>query len=117
MPITVTEIAANTATIMFYWGDNEVNIVYRPGLVTEKIIAQMLALANMDEDSILTQMQAFNKSLARLISRWDVLEADGSMYPLEPDKLADLSFMFRARVIQAILGDIRPEALTPQTGN
>ena len=113
MPITVNEIAANTAIVTMLWGENTVNITYRPGVVTEKTIAQMLAFADMDESTLMAQMKAFNELLAHLIKEWDVLEND-VMFPLEPDRLAELSFMFRAKVIQTILGDIRPEAIAPQ---
>ena len=113
MPITVNEIAANTATVTMFWGENSVNITYRPGVVTEKTIAQMLAFADMDESTLMAQMRAFNELLAHLIKAWDVLE-NNVMFPLEPDRLAELAFMFRAKVIQTILGDIRPEAMAPQ---
>ncbi len=60
MPITVNEIAANTATVTMFWGENSVNITYRPGVVTEKTIAQMLAFADMDESTLMAQMRALD---------------------------------------------------------
>jgi hypothetical protein len=113
MPITLIEIASNTANVRFTWGANEVNIVYRPGLVTEKVLAQLMDFTNLDESTLMAQMREFNELLARLMVSWDVMDGE-VVVPITPDRLSEIPILFRAEVIQAMLGDIRPEAMTPQ---
>lgn len=115
MPVSLAKIAANTATVKFLWGEDDVNIVYRPGLVTEKIFTTLNHL-NEDgatDEEALAGFGSLNDILARLIVSWDVYEdAEQSvMFPIVASRLAELPIMFRGRIIKEIVSDIRPEAL------
>jgi hypothetical protein len=117
MPITFSQIAANTATISFPWAGETINLVYHPGLVTEKTIAQVQGMAKMDASTMETGFLAFNTMLAYLIKSWDVYEDEVNtvMFPLDPLRIAELPVMFRMRCIQEIMSDIRPNDLAPQS--
>lgn len=114
MPITLAKMASNTAEVTLQIGEDTVTAVYYPSRVTEKVFAQLQSFAKMTEDTIIEQFGSLNEMLANLIKSWDVLNEDGSMYPLTPEALADLPLFFRTTLIQAIMGDIRPETLAPQ---
>ena len=123
MGLTLSQIAQNTASVTFQYeivhedGSREsqpVTIVYFPGRVTEKTLATMSALGTLDQASLVSGFEAFNSTLAGLIKSWDVLNDDGSMFPLEPVRLAELPVFFRIEVVNAILGDMRPEMIAPQ---
>lgn len=115
MPVTLAQIAANTASVTFAVGNETVTIVYYPGRVTEKTIAQTEAMKTMTGETMEARYSAFNTALAGLIQSWDVMEDDGvTMWPLEPGRLAELPVGFRMQVIGAILGDLRPETAAPQ---
>lgn len=110
MPISLSKIANNEASTSFQYGEDKISLKYYPGRVTEKLFAQMLAFSSMDESSILTQFADFNAMLCRLIKSWDVYEDDEQtvMFPLDPERLAELPFAFRIGCISAITGDMRP---------
>lgn len=115
MPVTLAKIAANTASVTLAVGAESVTITYYPGRVTEKTIALTQAMASMTGETMAASYARFNEALAGLIQRWDVLEDDGAtMFPLLPERLADLPVGFRIQVMSAILGDLRPEAPAPQ---
>ncbi len=67
----------------------------------------------------MTGFQSLNQVLAELIKSWDVFEDDEQtvMFPLTPDRLAELPIPFRMAVLNAVLEDIRPNSQTPQTQN
>lgn len=116
MPVTLAKIASNTASVTLHVGEDTVTIVYYPGRVTEKAIATLNAFGKMDTSRLEEDFSAFNHMLAHLIKSWDVLEDDGeTMFPLEAKRLAELPVGFRMGVINAIMSDIRPEQMAPQT--
>lgn len=120
MPITLAKIASNTADLTFKWGDDTVSLTYYPGRVTEKVLADMQAIGRLsaasDETAMLQSFTDFNTMLAGLLKQWDVYEdaEQTVMFPLQPERLAELPFFFRMATIQAIIGDIRPEMIAPQ---
>lgn len=115
MPITLAKITSNTAEISMMVGEDTVNVTYYPGRVTEKTIAQLQGYADVNPDHFAETVHEVNVLMANLIKSWDVLENDEvTMFPLDPERLAELPFMFRTKVVVAIMQDIRPEADAPQ---
>ncbi len=117
MPITLNEIAANTATVTFQFGDNPVTVVFYPGRITERVLtAGNFAKRGDDPASIEAGVEDFNAILAGLVESWDVLENDGkAMIPIDAKRFADIPLIFRTRVFQEIIGAFRPEMVAPQT--
>lgn len=116
MPISVAKIAANTASVTLPWAGDTVTVSYYPGRVTEKALTVLNAFTNMNEKSLASDFEAFNVMLANLVKGWDVFEDDAEtiMFPIEAARFPDLPFGFRMGIVQAIMVDIRPEALAPQ---
>jgi len=113
MPITLAKMTANTSTAKLDWGEDEVNIVYRPGKVTEKLFAQLAGIEQFTEKTIGPGMADYNATLADIIVSWDVMEGE-TMFPIDPIRFPELPLMFRMQVVYAIMGDIRPENLAPE---
>lgn len=113
MPITLAEMTADVATVTFEWGENEVNVTYHPGKVTEQLFTQLGALENLTGANVKQAMEDFNATLADIVSSWDVLEGK-TMFPIDPKRFPALPLMFRMRVASSIVNDIRPENLAPQ---
>lgn len=116
MPLSLSQIAANTASVTFPFAGESITVTYYPARVTEKTIAQMQAFANANETTIGSGFAAFNDILVHLIKAWDVYEDEEQtvMYPLEVERLAELPIAFRMKVLEAIMGDISPEAIASQ---
>lgn len=119
MPLTLKNISQNIAACSFEFAGETVTMVYWPGLVTEKVFAELQALGKAKNENVLDSFTEFNGMLVRLIKSWDLYEDDEqtSMFPLDANRLSELPISFRMAAIQAILSDIRPEAMTPQTLN
>ena len=114
MPISMQQIAANTATATFRYNEEDVTIVYLPSLVTEKTFAQLTTIDSLkDTSQIAESFASLNDVLSRLIKSWDVYddEAMTVMFPLDPTRLAELPIAFRMKALQAIMGSLNPEAM------
>ena len=111
MPISFNQIANNSAKVTFRYGDDPITIEYYPGRVTEKTFAQLNMFASVNETSLETSFEAFNEVLSSLIKWWDVYDDDAQtvMFPTTPDRLSELPIPFRSQVLEAIMGDIKPE--------
>jgi hypothetical protein len=131
MPVTVGQITSNIAKASFTVTITEededggertyqeqVNLKYHPGRITEKTMALANAFNTLsvdDVEAIIGGFRAFNDELVRLIKWWDVLENDReTMFPLEASRLEELSFNFRGQLLMAMVEDVRPEAVAPQ---
>lgn len=116
MPLSFSKIAAKTATITLPVDEETVTVVYYPGRITEKTIAQFQAMAAMNESNVMDGYAGFNEALCYLIKSWDVLDDAVDppvMFPLEPKRMAELPIGFRLQVITAIVEGINPEAVLP----
>lgn len=119
MPITLSKIASNTATVTLQIDEDTVHIVYCPAKITEKTIAQLQSFGNLDAETFQEGFSLFNDLLATLIKSWDVYEDDEQsiMFPIDIKRLPELPLIFRAQVLATILKDVRPEAIAPQMMN
>ena len=119
MPVSFSQIARNTATVTITGGtlgEDSITIVYYPARITDNLLNSMQMLMTIDQagaSSGIDGITSLNDGLAQLIQSWDVLDADGGMFPLEPKRLKELPIPFKVEVLYAIVNDLRPEALAP----
>lgn len=99
MPLNASQMALNIATCTVQYGNDAVEIVFYPDKMSSKIVAQL------DEN-----VEEFDRAFCELVNSWDVLEDDGSMTPLTPERLATFSIPFKWAAIRAIIGVVRPNS-------
>lgn len=51
MPITISQIANNTAKVSFNYGEDEINLEYYPARITERTLAQMQEIYSMHDET------------------------------------------------------------------
>ncbi len=116
MPISLVQIASNTATVTLsggVLGDETVTVTYFPGRFTEKAVTVLNSFASMTQTTMEEGFAAFNETLAGLIKSWDVFEDDAKtrMFPVEAARFGELPLQFRIQVLTGIASDIRPESV------
>lgn len=119
MPVQFSQIASKHASVTITGGtlgDESITVVYYPGRLTDNLLASMQQLQVLETGNMagLSGLFSLNDVLCELIVSWDVLDSDGSMYPLDPKRLKELPVPFKAEVLYALVNDLRPEALAPQ---
>lgn len=125
MPITVSQMATNSVTVAFDYAGETVNVTYAPGNINEKVFAGIASLAeansfdlskvdttNMSEISadLSAVLSAVNDTLVAVVSKWDVLNDDGTMFPLDVKRLSELPILFRAEVLTKVFENFAPNA-------
>ena len=129
MPVTIGQLTSNTAKATFtvtvtqedeetgeqHTFQEQVNLKYYPGRITERTMALAKAYNEQsDLDTVLSGVMAFNEEIVRLVKWWDVLENDGiTMFPLDVKRLPELPFDFRGQLLAAMAEGISPEATAP----
>jgi hypothetical protein len=112
MPITLRALAQDHHTLRIDYGaEGDLNIVYTPSLITEKLLAQMSAISATSEMPAVGA--AVNDTLARLVQSWDLTGDDGAVIPLTPEALVDIPLMVRVDILSRLVSDMR---LGEQTG-
>lgn len=118
MGVSLGQLAANTATVAVSYGGLTVSVEYLPSNVTENALSVMntLQTAQNDPAAMMSGFQTFNETLCGLMKDWDLYEDEEQTQKvaIDPTRFTTLPLAFRGAVLGAILGDIRPEALTAQ---
>lgn len=118
MPVSLSKIASNSATVTLYFGEQEedsLNVEYLPLRITTEMIGQMQDFANMSESNVMRKFHEIAQMLVSIVKSWDLLEDDVSApIPLTTERVEQISPVIVLMIIQAILGDIRPETVAPQ---
>ncbi|MGZ6321667.1 MAG: hypothetical protein ACXWQR_20485 [Ktedonobacterales bacterium] len=127
MPLDLQNLTTDTATARVDYGANgDINLVYRPGNVTENSLAKLQYLQEMDAlrkadpehksdiKESLEYMGAVNTLLCQMLISWD-LKRNAVVIPLTDDALRDVPLGIRMDVLRAIYGDaeINPTTGTP----
>ncbi len=106
MPITTSKMAANRASVTLeYLGDN-CTVVYAPGKINQVIIDK---LDGTTEQCI--------QALAETMVSWDYMDDSVDppvMFPIDGERLKEVSWPFLLVVRQAIVRDMRPNSAAPQ---
>lgn len=106
MGITLSKMAANTATATFSYLGDSVNVAYKPGLINDAVI-----------DKLDGTTEQCTEALASIVTSWDVMDDSVDppvMFPVDPERMKELGWPFRLAVRQAIVRDMRPKNEAPQ---
>jgi hypothetical protein len=116
MPVTLSRIAANTATVSIDFGGGDVlNVEYYPLRITTEMFAQMQGFAEANEATIMRKFEEICQMLVTIVKSWDLLEDDGeTQIPLTTERVKQISPVISMQIINAIGGDINPETIAPQ---
>ncbi len=118
MALTLAKIATNTASVTLHYSGEDILIEYFPSRITGKMLLQMQSLSRVDDASVDSGFSSLTETLCHLIKSWTLFEdaEETVMYPLEPDRLAELPFDLISRAFTIIITDNRPEARATQNG-
>jgi hypothetical protein len=118
MALTLAKIATNTASVSLHYCGEDIMIEYLPSRITGKMLLQMQSLSSTEESNASAGLASLTETLCRLIKSWTIYEdtEETVMYPLEPDRLADLPIDLISQAFNAIIADNRPEAQATQNG-
>lgn len=116
MPISLSQLATNTAQVVVPVGEQSIHITYYPARVTERTLRQIQAFDRQNDESIVPFLAEFNQILASLIASWDIYEDDEQtrMFPVDAARMEELPLVLRVQIVGAIMADLRPEALAAQ---
>lgn len=123
MPITISQLITDTRKIdipLVIGGKPEsLSVTYYPSKVTEKTIYAALRFQSIgtDEQKFVDSFTGLNEALCDVIQYWDFFEdaEHQIMVPLTASRLEGVPVFIRTSILYNIVGDIRPEAVAPQT--
>lgn len=104
MPIQLSQLKANTRSVVVAYYDDTVTVRYQPSVLTPNREAAIKATAADSDNTALLE------TIADLVVEWDVLDAEGKPLPRTVDVLRDLPSAFLMTIFQAIGEDMAPKA-------
>lgn len=118
MPVSLSQLLTNTATVSFDYSGFSISAVYLPAEITEEVFANLQVFMSMNNyTEVMSGFKGLNDILAQLVKSWDLYEDDAQteMVSINPERLAKLPVALRVNCLYAIMGDFRPETIAPQT--
>ena len=103
MTLTVSQLAANEASLSIPIAGETLNLVYYPNKFTTKLLLHIDVVYDGEREAL-----GIHETLAALIKSWDLQDDNGNPYPLDPEKLAELGIPLLRKISQAIGNDTRP---------
>ena len=97
MPVNLANMATKEASVTLAIGDETLTIIYYPNKVTTKSIT-----------IIDSSLDGLCEELCGIIKSWDLLNEDGTMYPLDAESLQSLGIGVLMQIARAISRDVRP---------
>lgn len=107
MPVRLSALTADRRTIKVPFGDDTLTLTYRPSAINAVQEAREL---EDREKGLHLLSQA--RSLAEIISSWDLQDDDGQPVPVEPEVLGQLGLDVTSALTRAILDDLLPNRTT-----
>lgn len=107
MPIRLSALTADRRTLSVSFGDDSLTLTYRPSGVNAAQEAREL-----EERAKGEHLKAQAKSLAEIITSWDVLGEDGKSVAPTAEVIGGLGLEVTTRLMRAILADLLPNLTT-----
>lgn len=107
MPIRVSALTADRRTLKVAFGDDALSITYKPSAVNAVQEAREL-----EEREKGQHLMAQARSLAEIVTSWDLQDDDGKPLPVTADVIAPIGLDFTAKLTRAILDDLLPNRQT-----
>lgn len=107
MPIRASALTADRRSLKVAFGDDALSLTYKPSAVNAVQEAREL-----EEREKGQHLMAQARSLAEIITGWDLVDDDGAPLPVSAEIIAPLGLDFTAKVTRAILDDLLPNRQT-----
>lgn len=107
VPISRSKLVADTRPVKVPFGDDVLNLTYKPSAVNAKQEAREL-----EEREKGLHLLAQARSLKEIIVSWDMVDDEGKPEPVTEEILAELGLEVCKRINDAILDDLLPNRRT-----
>lgn len=117
MPISHSQVQKDIADVSVPMYGDMLNITYYPSKMSDDVFIKFAEIEQVKTiGGAKDALTNINEMLCDLIKTWDYFEDDEQtkMWPLEPDRLAELDMTFKLKCLFAMMRHIRPEAAMPQ---
>ena len=104
MPIQLSQLKANTRTVVVAYYDDTVTVRYQPSVLTPNREAAIKAAASDNDNT------AMLEAISEMVLEWDVLGDEGKPLPRTVDVLRELPNAFLTAIFQSIGEDMAPKA-------
>lgn len=117
MPLSYSQVQKDEAKVSIPMYGDMLNIIYYPSRMTDDVFIKFAEIEGVQTiQDAKGALANINEMLANMIKAWDLFEDDEQkvMWPLEPERLAQLDMTFKLKCLFGMMRHVRPEAAMPQ---
>lgn len=107
MPIRLSALTADRRPLKIEFGDDTLNLVYRPSTINAVQEAREL-----EDKAAGKHVMAQARTLVEAIISWDIQDDDGQSLPVSEEVMASLGLDVTLKINRAIIQDLLPNQTT-----
>jgi hypothetical protein len=118
MPLSYSKVQKDEAKVTVSAYGETLTLVYYPSRMTDEIFIKFASIGGIQNIEEATEgLTNINGILSNVVKSWDFFEDDEQkvMWPLTPERLAQLEMSFKMKCLVAVMSDVRPNSDPSQT--
>lgn len=108
MPIKLSQLAAKSAPLTLWFGEDSLELEFYPNKVTDEMIMAWQEAQSMGERATAEYIREYNETFLSFIKSWDMLEDDDITFvPLTPERMLKVPLKIKLYILEAIMGEMQ----------
>jgi hypothetical protein len=108
MPIKLSQLAAKSAPLTLWFGEDSLELEYYPNKITDEMILGWQEAQNKGDQATAEYIRENNEAFLSFIKAWDMLEDDDvTVVPLTPERLITVPLVIKKYILEAVMGEMQ----------
>src|SRR5258708_38640811 len=108
MPIKLSQLAAKSAPLTLWFGEDSLELEYYPNKITDEMILGWQEAQSRGDQATAEYIRENNEAFLSFIKSWDMLEDDGiNFVPLTPEDMLRVPTVIKKYILKAFIEEMQ----------
>jgi hypothetical protein len=108
MPIKLSQLAAKSAPLTLWFGEDSLELEYYPNKITDEMILGWQEAQSRGDQATAEYIRENNEAFLSFIKSWDMLEDDEiTTIPLTPEDMLRVPTIIKSYILEAVMGEMQ----------
>jgi hypothetical protein len=108
MPIKLSQLAAQSAPLTLWFGEDSLELEYYPNKITDEMIMAWQEAQSRGDQATAEYIRENNEAFLSFIKSWDMLEDDDVTFvPLTPERMLQVPVIIKRYILEAVMSEMQ----------
>lgn len=108
MPIKLSQLAAQSAPLTLWFGEDSLELEFYPNKITDEMIMTWQEAQSRGEQATAEYIRENNEVFLSFIKSWDMLEDDDVTFvPLTPKSMLKVPLIIKKYILEAVMEEVQ----------